>query len=1503
MRKIVNKLVLIMLAFAMMITLGTFVKAETSSQTDVIEVTTAEELLAINDNLAGHYILTADIDLSSYENWPMIGTYVMDPNSPKGEDPVREAAFTGVFDGNGHTISNVTIDASMDMERMFGVGFFGCVGYGGIVKNAIFQDINVKGMMLVGGVVGYAFECTIDNVDLKATGRNRIESTMVMAGGVIGGLTCSECVNCDVENTDVVAAPGGNSGILGGGFSKPVLENCTVINSTLSGTMEGVPAFGMEGGSWLGGLTGCVNLDDYDVNEWYVKNCCVSDIEITISGKGSYVGGLIGSAGVELKSPDDPRMLISGCTIENVTITVTDSIPCIGGAVGGSFSEGGPLHSFLIDDCTLANVVICTDAEDLEVSQTGMLIGQSSNCQLTTKGGELLDISDRTVSAEEINSQIDARICHADESDFEDAALIGQVAMDTSDPSSDAAEAAALLEAVRGTYEPLFPVITDPQYDALWLDPCAAILGEEAGPAMAEMLKSACNGTIYGQEAVDAFGDGSNGAQFDCLFINGVSTITFDGAVISGADESGNQVFSHEYAYVDKLSLAGMMEGYLYETSDEDAGEFRYFYMMPDTPASTYHLEFRYGSDVDALALYNEGPYAYWLAAGFPVDADEALTENVIELFVLENMDYSAHAPEALAQLNDLGFVGAWQADMSSFGEEYASVDLSMTIDENGHGITTMNGTQTADFEAFAADTGEKGDGQGLYVAYSNLEGEAESAPYTFSMSEDGQFVLTLTADDGVISWVKTESVFAGGTGTAEDPWQIATAEQLLALSASVNDGSAYGYPGQFFVLTADIDLKDAEWQPIGHMDLTDMSNYSCMFMGTLDGQGHTVSNVAFYSDYPVCGVGVVGMNLGEVKNLTVQNVDIRCEDTYSMAIGVVVGYNMGVIHDVTLTGENSIAGVNAIGGIAGGSTQPIWNCTVDGTTIHVLGDNNFSSERIIQEDVAECGGLVVGGFFGNTIDNCTAKGTVIAEGNEPVGLGGIAGCLEMMDSITNCTVDVEIISEKGGHAIGGLCGYSGTHSVGDIALATEGIQSSVYPGVIDNCHVTAKMNIPGATHVGGLVGTGLYYYGEETAFKVSNCTVDAEIAGAVTPGAVAGRAVNSVIESCDASVTLDGSALTNEIGETVTMYESGDQFEADTGFAGGSGTKEDPWQIASAEQLNLIRENLAGHYVLIADIDLSGYENWEPIGAFRSLSDAPEDAEVPHPDYAFTGTFDGAGHTISNLTVSAASPMGAGLFGCASGTENGEAYIGNFTLENINVSGFYLVGGAVGLQFMNCKVSDITLQGENKLSGAQGIGGIVGTGFDLISNCTATADITVIGDDGACAGIIAGGTTMSSIVNCEAVGGSIVAEGNATWGFGAICGAPWGAPQITGCKVSGTSITVTGEGNRLVGGLVGFGGTYDPASPAQITGCTVENVAITVSDTTKAVGGLIGGGKEMMEGSDVMSSFEIRDCSVSGSIVGGGEYTDVVVGDPACAVSVDCQSDMIISEAAPDAA
>ena len=406
--------------------------------------------------------------------------------------------------------------------------------------------------------------------------------------------------------------------------------------------------------------------------------------------------------------------------------------------------------------------------------------------------------------------------------------------------------------------------------------------------------------------------------------------------------------------------------------------------------------------------------------------------------------------------------------------------------------------------------------------------------------------LLALTLALGMNAAFAESSPYAGGTGTAEDPYQIATAEQLLALSAAVNDGSVNGYPGTCFVLTEDIDLSGVAWQPIGHLDIENQNNMSVMFMGVLDGQGHTVSNMTFNSDYPVCGVGIVGINLGgEVKNLNAKNINVNCTHEFSMAIGDVVGFNMGgSVHDITLTGENSVAGINCIGGIVGGNSGgTVANCTVEGTTVRVLGDNDFSSGRIIQRDMAECGGLVIGGSLGS-IDNCTARGKVIAEGNEPVGMGGIAGCLQMMDTVTNCTADVEITSAKGGHAIGGLCGYAGTHSNGNIIAEKEGIVTTKYPGIIDNCNVTVKMDIPGATHVGGLVGTGLFFFGEDSAFKVTNCSVKGSITGAVTPGAVAGRAVNSTIESCSADVTLDGEALAAEVGETTVPYESDEQGE-----------------------------------------------------------------------------------------------------------------------------------------------------------------------------------------------------------------------------------------------------------------------------------------------------------------------------------------------------------------------
>ena len=79
-----------------------------------------------------------------------------------------------------------------------------------------------------------------------------------------------------------------------------------------------------------------------------------------------------------------------------------------------------------------------------------------------------------------------------------------------------------------------------------------------------------------------------------------------------------------------------------------------------------------------------------------------------------------------------------------------------------------------------------------------------------------------------------------------------------------------------------------------------------------------------------------------------------------------------------------------------------------------------------------------------------------------------------------------------------------------------------------------------------------------------------------------------------------------------------------------GGGSDDDPIQITTTAEFNAIRNDLSGHYILANDIDLSGFSNFEPIGRFEPLLDAPEDEETPKLELAFTGVFDGNGHTIS---------------------------------------------------------------------------------------------------------------------------------------------------------------------------------------------------------------------------------------------------------------------------------
>ncbi len=124
---------------------------------------------------------------------------------------------------------------------------------------------------------------------------------------------------------------------------------------------------------------------------------------------------------------------------------------------------------------------------------------------------------------------------------------------------------------------------------------------------------------------------------YDCAFTEGLVTLEFDGAasVIKGYDADGNELFSHTYHYASMEAIRGL---YVYESDDVDSGEFTYFCMASDTSATTYHIEFRYGSDLDALGKYDAGNYAYWLASGISTGYDQTMIENCIQLFCTENL-------------------------------------------------------------------------------------------------------------------------------------------------------------------------------------------------------------------------------------------------------------------------------------------------------------------------------------------------------------------------------------------------------------------------------------------------------------------------------------------------------------------------------------------------------------------------------------------------------------------------------------------------------------------------------------------------------------------------------------------------------------------------------------------------------------------------------------------------------------------------------------------------
>lgn len=364
-------------------------------------------------------------------------------------------------------------------------------------------------------------------------------------------------------------------------------------------------------------------------------------------------------------------------------------------------------------------------------------------------------------------------------------------------------------------------------------------------------------------------------------------------------------------------------------------------------------------------------------------------------------------------------------------------------------------------------------------------------------------------------------NVFAGGSGTVSDPYQVSNVQQLNAVKNNLT---------ATYALIADIDLNGTNFSPIGTFVMKEGGSteedykQECTFSGTFDGRGHTISNVVSDNSKGMCS-GLFGTvsSKGTVKNLTVSNV----ESTAAAAAGGIIGYNMGTAEALTLKGNSTVTSTCCAGGIVGGNggsaEATIKNCTVENVNVIITGDNKFTNKNITPYDSAECGGLIVGGSNSGVIDGCKAKGTITADGNEPLGLGGISGALVGMKSITNCSANVTINASKSAHAVGGIGGYAG-----NLNAIT----------VLQNCTATVNLNVNGATLTGGLIGSNLVYQGKEGHYTANSCNVTGVINGAVAPGSLSGISNGGTYTNCTANVTADGKTLNDTIGKADRLLE-----------------------------------------------------------------------------------------------------------------------------------------------------------------------------------------------------------------------------------------------------------------------------------------------------------------------------------------------------------------------------
>jgi hypothetical protein len=320
---------------------------------------------------------------------------------------------------------------------------------------------------------------------------------------------------------------------------------------------------------------------------------------------------------------------------------------------------------------------------------------------------------------------------------------------------------------------------------------------------------------------------------------------------------------------------------------------------------------------------------------------------------------------------------------------------------------------------------------------------------------------------------------FAGGDGSATNPYQIATAQQLVALGADPN------LLDKTFILIRDLDMATVDPNAMGPIGGSEVTLLGGGFTGEFDGKGHEIKNLRIMrpNDY------LVGLFAGvekSVRNLHLRDITIRGRD----GVGGLVGrLSSGVIQNCSVTGSVVADKGRLVGGLVGWSDGEIASCSA---AVEVRGDTYV-------------GGLV-GQAYGNIV---SCRVTAVVDGN--AGVGGVAGCAHK--NISRCSVSGRVVGKSG---VGGLVGtwMSSVFTAGIF----ESYRMPLEPNAIaklDEC--SSDCTIAGVDQVGGLVGM-TYGIG-----IVQNCYALGSVEGTIKVGGLIGRRKDCSVVRCFSSGTVKG--------------------------------------------------------------------------------------------------------------------------------------------------------------------------------------------------------------------------------------------------------------------------------------------------------------------------------------------------------------------------------------------